>query len=201
MRLKQEMECQQANLKLSEEVKLEVAQLDMKLSCNLSSLAGNYPDEVTLLTNLAIKHFQCFLEMDYVEQEQTDNQQMRFYGTLRLNGHVVGKGFGSNKKQVKLVASRLALQNLAPNLYKQWLNSLTGKQTNCLEEKEKSDNEAELAESSESDCEFELVPCDFEVFPLIEFDQPKIKTTSSNQIDKENNPPFDERFIFSQTCS
>jgi hypothetical protein len=159
-------------LKLSEEVKLEVAQLDMKLSCHLSSLAGVYPDEVTLLTNLAIKHFQCFLEMDYVEQEQTDNPQMRFYGTLRLNGHIVGKGFGSNKKQVKFVASRLALQNIAPNLYKQWLNSLTGKQTNCLEEKEKSDDEDDLAESSESDCEFELVP-------VLEFDPPTIRAMSS----------------------
>jgi hypothetical protein len=97
---------------------------------------------------------------------------MRFYGTLRLNGHIVGKGFGSNKKQVKFVASRLALQNIAPNLYKQWLNSLTGKQTNCLEEKEKSDDEDDLAESSESDCEFELVP-------VLEFDPPTIRAMSS----------------------
>jgi len=45
---------------------------------------------------------------------------MRFFGTLKFNGYVVGKGYGSNKKQVKQVASRLALMNLVPTLYRQW---------------------------------------------------------------------------------
>jgi dsRNA-specific ribonuclease len=45
---------------------------------------------------------------------------MRFYGTLSLNGKVVGKGFGNSKKQVKFVAARLALQNIAPGLLQQW---------------------------------------------------------------------------------
>ena len=45
---------------------------------------------------------------------------MRFYGTLKFNGYTVGKGYGSNKKQVKQVAARLALMNLVPTLYRQW---------------------------------------------------------------------------------
>ena len=45
---------------------------------------------------------------------------MRFYGTLKFNGYVVGKGYGSNKKQVKSVAARVALMNLVPSLYRQW---------------------------------------------------------------------------------
>jgi hypothetical protein len=48
---------------------------------------------------------------------------MRFYGTLKLNGHTVGKGFGNNKKQVKYVTARIALQNLAPTLLKEWEES------------------------------------------------------------------------------
>lgn len=61
--------------------------------------------------------------MQYVEQEMIDNPQMRFYGTLSLNGRVVGKGFGSSKKQVKFVATRIALQNIAPGLLEQWQQS------------------------------------------------------------------------------
>ena len=49
-----------------------------------------------------------------------DNPKMRFFGTLKFNGYVVGKGYGSNKKQVKSVAARLALMNLVPTLYFQW---------------------------------------------------------------------------------
>ena len=81
----------------------------MKLAVSIADLPGLFIDEITLLTNIAIKYFQCFLEMSYIEQEQCENQLMRYYGTLSLNGRVVGKGFGSNKKQVKFVASRLAL--------------------------------------------------------------------------------------------
>lgn len=49
-----------------------------------------------------------------------DNPKMRFFGTLKFNGYVVGKGYGSNKKQVKQVASRVALMNLVPTMYRQW---------------------------------------------------------------------------------
>lgn len=45
---------------------------------------------------------------------------MRFFGTLKFNGYTVGKGYGSNKKQVKQVAARLALMNLVPSLYRDW---------------------------------------------------------------------------------
>ena len=51
---------------------------------------------------------------------------MRFYGTLKLNGFLVGKGYGSNKKIVKNVAARLALKNLTPTLYEQWKSSRGG---------------------------------------------------------------------------
>ena len=49
-----------------------------------------------------------------------DNPRMRFYGTLKFNGYVVGKGYGANKKQVKQVAARVALMNLVPSLYREW---------------------------------------------------------------------------------
>ncbi len=52
------------------------------------------------------------------EQEMVDNPKMRFYGTLKFNGYIVGKGYGSNKKQVKQVAARVALMNLVPKLYR-----------------------------------------------------------------------------------
>jgi len=45
---------------------------------------------------------------------------MRFFGTLKMNDYVVGKGYGGNKKQAKNVAARLSLQNLAPTLFEQW---------------------------------------------------------------------------------
>ena len=74
---------------------------------------------------------------------------MRFYGTLKLNGHIVGKGWGSNKKQVKFLASRLALQNLAPTLFTQWQAAQNGKLVSCLDSEQS-------AKSSISD--YELVP-------------------------------------------
>ena len=51
---------------------------------------------------------------------------MRFYGTLKLNGYLVGKGYGSNKRVVKNVAARLALINLTPTLFEQWKASRGG---------------------------------------------------------------------------
>ena len=57
MRRKQEKEVADANLKLSEEVKLEIAQLDMKLACLLEEVPGVFHDEITLLTNISIKYF------------------------------------------------------------------------------------------------------------------------------------------------
>jgi len=63
-------------------------------------------------------------EFDFVEQEMLDNPKMRFFGTLKFNGYLVGKGYGSNKKQVKQVAARVALMNLVPTLYRQWKMSL-----------------------------------------------------------------------------
>ena len=65
-------------------------------------------------------------EFDFQEEERQDNPRMRFYGTLKLNGYLVGKGYGSNKKVVKNVAARLALINLTPTLYDQWKASRGG---------------------------------------------------------------------------
>jgi hypothetical protein len=45
---------------------------------------------------------------------------MRFFASLKLNQYEVGKGYGSNKKNAKNVAARLALTNLVPTLYSQW---------------------------------------------------------------------------------
>ena len=45
---------------------------------------------------------------------------MRFFGTLKLNGFLVGKGYGNNKRVVKNVAARIALMTLTPTLFKQW---------------------------------------------------------------------------------
>ena len=63
---------------------------------------------------------------------------MRFYGTLKLNGYLVGKGYGSNKKVVKNVAARLALSNLTPTLYNQWKaargGSVRGSDSECEEQ-------------------------------------------------------------------
>jgi len=75
---------------------------------------------VTLLSRISQYCYQCIAEFEFVEQEVVDNPKMRFYGTLKFNGYIVGKGYGSNKKQVKQVASRFALMNLVPTLYRQW---------------------------------------------------------------------------------
>jgi dsRNA-specific ribonuclease len=45
---------------------------------------------------------------------------MRFFASLKLNQYEVGKGYGSNKKNAKNIAAKLALNNLAPTLYAQW---------------------------------------------------------------------------------
>ena len=92
----------------------------MTIHNELKDIAGTFPDEVSLLCNMSIKFFQAVPEFDFREEEQTDNPRMRFYGTLKLNGYLVGKGYGSNKKCVKNVAARLALINLTPTLYAQW---------------------------------------------------------------------------------
>ena len=102
------------------EVREEILKTDLKMSTELSEIAGVYKDEVSLLSRISQHCYQCLPEFDYVEQEQVDNLRMRFYGTLKFNGFIVGKGYGCNKKQVKCVASRFALMNLVPTLYRQW---------------------------------------------------------------------------------
>ena len=57
-------------------------------------------------------------EFDFKEEELQNNPKMRFFGTLKLNGFLVGKGYGNNKRIVKNVAARLALMSLTPTLFK-----------------------------------------------------------------------------------
>ena len=102
------------------EVREEILQTDLQMSTDLSEICGSYKDEVSLLSRVSQYCYQCLAEFDFVEQELVNNNRMRFYGTLKLNGYIVGKGYGGNKKQVKCVASRLALMNLVPTLYRQW---------------------------------------------------------------------------------
>lgn len=94
------------------------------MDTQLREIAGVYKDEVTLLSRVCQYCYQCLAEFDFVEQELVENSRMRFYGTVKFNGYIVGKGYGGNKKQVKCVASRLALMNLVPTLYRQWKNKL-----------------------------------------------------------------------------
>ena len=98
----------------------------MRIHNELKEVAGTYPDEVSLLCNISIKFFQAVPEFEFREEERQDNPKMRFYGTLKLNGYLVGKGYGSNKKVVKNVAARLALISLTPTLYEQWKVSRGG---------------------------------------------------------------------------
>ena len=59
IRRKQEQETLDANFKLSEEVKNELAQLEMKISCSIDDLNGGHKekDEISLLDKVAIKYF------------------------------------------------------------------------------------------------------------------------------------------------
>ncbi|MFN9898904.1 MAG: hypothetical protein ACK55Z_08965 [bacterium] len=57
IRRKHEREAEEANFKLSQEVKQELANLDMKLTVCLDQIPGVFPDEITLLTNIAIRYF------------------------------------------------------------------------------------------------------------------------------------------------
>ena len=71
------------------------------METKLKEIAGNYKDEVSLLSRVSQYCYQCIGEFDFVEQEIFNNPKMRFFGTLKFNGFIVGKGYGSNKKQVK----------------------------------------------------------------------------------------------------
>ena len=57
IRRKHEREAEEANFKLSQEVKQELANLEGKLSLCLEQIPGVFPDEITLLTNIAIRYF------------------------------------------------------------------------------------------------------------------------------------------------
>lgn len=58
-----------------------------------------------------------------MEVEGTENDKMRFLTTLSLNKIEIGQGYGANKKAAKLNAARMALQGMAPNVYREWVQS------------------------------------------------------------------------------
>lgn len=45
---------------------------------------------------------------------------MRFVAHLHLNKFEVGKGYGSNKRNAKMTAAKMALQVMVPNVYQEW---------------------------------------------------------------------------------
>lgn len=45
------------NMKLSEEVKQNMVELDMKINARLKDIAGTYPDTVSLLTKIGQQFF------------------------------------------------------------------------------------------------------------------------------------------------
>ena len=104
----------------------------------MKEINGIYKDEVTLLSRVSQYCYQCIGEFDFVEQELVDNPRMRFFGTLKFNGFIVGKGYGGNKKQVKQVAARLALMNLVPTLYREWKKQLEPEGSPSITEKTES---------------------------------------------------------------
>lgn len=59
----------------------------------------------------------------YVELENTDNEKMRFQATLSMNQLEIGRGYGANKKQAKMIAAKMALIGMAPNVYNEWAQS------------------------------------------------------------------------------
>ena len=59
-----------------------------------------------------------------IREYSKENSQLKFYCSVRLNGVEVGRGVGSNKKQAKLIASQVGLQNVSPTLYEEWRSKL-----------------------------------------------------------------------------
>ena len=131
------------------EVREEILKTDLQMDTQMKEIAGAYKDEVSLLSRISQYCYQCLGEFDFVEQELIDNPRMRFYGTLKFNGFTVGKGYGSNKKQVKQVAARLALMNLVPTLYRQWKHQLEPEGSPSVSEKIESSVSASLESSKE----------------------------------------------------
>ena len=98
VRREQEQELNDANERLTLEVREEILKTDLQMDTQLREIAGVYKDEVTLLSRVCQYCYQCLAEFDFVEQELVENSRMRFYGTVKFNGYIVGKGYGGNKK-------------------------------------------------------------------------------------------------------
>ena len=49
------------------------------------------------------------------------NPYMRFHTRMMLSGKVVSRGYGQNKKEAKIAASKIFCEMLYPRVYKEWL--------------------------------------------------------------------------------
>ena len=49
---------------------------------------------------------------------------MKFMTKIKLNDHVVSKGFGQNKKSSKTAAAQILLEIICPNIHKEWQEKL-----------------------------------------------------------------------------
>lgn len=63
----------------------------------------------------------CCTSSLILSDQASENPKLRFYCSVKLNSIEVGRGLGQNKKQAKYLAARVALKNIAPTLYEEWL--------------------------------------------------------------------------------
>lgn len=49
-----------------------------------------------------------------------ENQKLRYFCSVKVNKHEIGRGIGQNKKVAKVLASRQAFKFLSPSLFVEW---------------------------------------------------------------------------------
>ncbi len=111
------------NLHCMTQFHARIADLELSVKTELSSVPGTYPDEVSLLGQISRKHFQCVPVFTFSEVEESENPKMRFIAILNINKFEVGKGYGANKRIAKMTAARMALQGMVPNVFQEWVTS------------------------------------------------------------------------------
>jgi len=94
---------------------VQMKESSLKSSRNLASMNGDFNDEVSLLTQLAIQDFQCKPTVNY--QEYSIGKKKGFEARVLINDETAGQGHGPNKDEAKREAHRRALQQIAPLLY------------------------------------------------------------------------------------
>ena len=66
--------------------------------------------------------------------EMNDNPKMRFLTCIKMNEHIVSKGFGPNKKASKFAAAHILLNMVCPRIYKEWQEKVKSRQILTLAE-------------------------------------------------------------------